>query len=163
MSTKTESSVSRALRVVLAGLPDGSNIPRSEAFESALVGLEFFLPLVLREVYREWKYESLDGVFPLVARRISEDEIEILGTCILISDQSLTLLHLHLQIPPSSDEVSWLECRLGEKGKNGMIRMPHAKQTEMFKRASALEGNAELIEWQYKVTYGIRRESQIPG
>ncbi len=155
MASRLEQDLSRSIRAVLADLPDGARIPDSEEFREVNLGLEYFLPEVLREIHPEWRHESLDGIIPLVARRTRQGEAEIVGLCILISDQTLTPLHLFLQIAPSVDEVSWLECRLGEKGKHGMVRTPYDKMSS--KRLYALEGNADGIEWVYKVTFGERR------
>ena len=102
-----------------------------------LSGLEFFIPQVLAEIHPEWKHESLDGFYPVVARKTGEGEAEIFGLCILISDQTTTPFHLRLQSSPSSDEVSWLECRLGEAGEHGMVRTPLATH---LKQLIALEG-----------------------
>jgi hypothetical protein len=101
---------------------------------------------------------SLDGIYPVLARKTGEGEMELFGQCILISDQTLTPLHLRLQVGPTEDEVSWLECRLGERGERGMVRTPYESQDRAFKRLYALEGKADAIDWVYKVTFG-RRES----
>jgi hypothetical protein len=121
-----------------------------------LTGLEFFLPQVLAEIYAEWNHESLDGILPQVARKTGNGEAEIFGLCILISDQTLTPLHVRLQVAASNDEISWLECRLGKHGKNGMVRTPYSSSAAA-KRLHALGGKPELIDWVYKVTFGPRR------
>lgn len=157
MASSLEQNLSRSLRAILADLPDGARIPDSEQFREVTSGLEYLLPEVLREIHPEWRHESLDGILPLVARKTREDEAEIVGMCILITDQTVTPLYLHLQIDPAADEVSWLECRLGERGKHGMMRTPYNQMSG--KRFYALEGNADLIEWVYKVTFGERRST----
>jgi hypothetical protein len=157
MASKAEQLVGRLLRGILAPLGDGANIPDSDDFQEALAGLMFFLPEVLAEIYREWRYEGLDGIYPVLARKTGEGEVEIFGQSILISDQTLTPLHLHLQVAPTEDEVSWLECRLGERGERGMVRTPYESQDRAFKRLYALEGRADAIDWVYKVTFGSRR------
>ena len=120
-------------------------------------GLEFFLPQqVLSEIYPEWNHESLDGILPLVARKTGDGEADIFGLCIIISDQSLTPLHVRLQVAASTDEVSWLESRLGEQGKHGMVRTPYESSSAVAKRLYALDGKADLIDWVYKVTFGHR-------
>src|SRR5207248_3329014 len=123
--TKAVQRLSRILRTILADLPDGECIPDSKQFQEALVSLYWFLPEILAEIYREWQHESLDGIYPLVAKKTSGREAEIFGLCIIISDQTLTPLHVRLQIAASEDEVSWLECRLGERGPSGMVRTPY--------------------------------------
>ena len=59
-----------------------TNTPCQHLASRALEGLEFFLPAVLREVYPEWEWESLDGFYPLFARKAGEREVELWGFCI---------------------------------------------------------------------------------
>jgi hypothetical protein len=82
MASRTEEAVSRLLRSILDGLADGEAIEDSEAFRSLLNDLEYFLPAVLGEAHGEWRDESLDGVFPALARKTGPSEAEILGLCV---------------------------------------------------------------------------------
>ena len=156
MVSKAEEIASRRLRAILVGIPTGTTIPDSAEFRDALSALELFLPTVLAEVHSEWRGESLDGIYPHVAQKTAEGEAEILGLCCLISDQTLTTIHLRLQLSSSTDEVSWLELRLGAKGRAGMVRTPYLSSTSIHKRLHALSRNANTIEWVYKVTFGER-------
>lgn len=163
MASSIEQSISRLLRPILAELPDGASIEDAEQFQEVLSGLEFFLPhQVLNQIYPEWDHESLDGIMPVLARKTGEGEAEILGLCILISDQTVTPIHVHLQVAASTDEVSWLECRLRERGKQGMVRVPYGSSSAMAKRLYALGGKLDLIGWVYKVTFGNRRRFKRP-
>jgi hypothetical protein len=157
MASGAEQCASRLLRAILADLPNGGDIPDSKRFREALSDLEWFLPEVLAEVYPKWNCESLDGIYPFLARKTGAEEAEIFGQCIFISDQTLTPLHLRLQISPDKDEVSWLECRLGEKGQHGIVRTPYHSLNANFKRLYLLEGRADEIDWVYKVTFGRKR------
>ena len=134
-----------------------ASIADAEQFREVLCGLEYFLPEVLREIHPEWDRESLDGLFPQVACKTRDGEAEIFGLCILISDQTLTPFHLRLQISPSVDKVSWLECRLGERGEQGMVRTPYQSLNAIRKRLYGREGRADRIDWVYNVTFGKRR------
>jgi hypothetical protein len=80
-------------------------------------------------------------------------EIEIIGLCILISDQTLTPLHIRLYISPEEDEIVWLECKLGEMGPDGMIRVPYGS-SRANKLADAERINT--IKWVYCVGFGQR-------
>jgi hypothetical protein len=144
------------LRTILADLPIGGDVLPSQEWSGVLLGLEYFLPAVLREIHAQWDYESLDGIYPLWARKTGEREIELFGQCILISDQALAPIHLCLQIALPSDEVSWLECSLGEKGAEGMVRTPYESSEKALKRLYALEGGIDEIDWFYKVGFGER-------
>ena len=114
----TEERFCRRLRAALARLPSGVNIPNAPELLEALNELEYLLPDILAEVHREWERdESLDGILPLVARKTAEREAEIFAHCILIRDQTTAPFHLRVQITPDVDEISWLELRLGERGR----------------------------------------------
>jgi hypothetical protein len=152
-----EEAISRTLRTILASQPAGVKLAGSEELREVLVGLEWFLPSVLGEVHKEWADESLDGIYPLFVRKVAEGEVELFGQCILISDQTLVPLHLCLQIDSTKDRVSWLECRLGERGERGMIRTPYESLMKALKRLYALEGRMNEIDWMYKVGFGERK------
>ncbi len=153
-TSAAESRLCRALRRLLASLPRQSAIRESEEFRDVLVSLEFFIPEVLREIHQDWEDESLDGVLPAVARKLGNDEIEIVGHCILISDQTLTPFHLRLQLDPTEEAASWLECRLREAASSGMTRAPYKQDISLAK----LLGRPDRMEWVYHVGYGERRE-----
>jgi hypothetical protein len=157
MASAPEEITSRRLRAILAELPTGATIDDSESFRDALTGLDFFLPEVLAEIHSEWTGGGLDGIYPCFARKTAEAEIEILGLCCLIYDQTLTAFHLRLQLSQTEDEVSWLELFLGEKGQHGMRRMPYPGRGSIHNRLHALGRKAGTIEWVYKVTFGERR------
>jgi len=157
MTSKAEQHLSRYLRAVLMNRPVGASIPDCELSNEALRGLEHFLSEVLGEIYPEWQSESLDTIYPTMSRKTSEWEVEIFGLCIIVSDQTLAPLHVCLQIAPANNEVSWLECRLGKRGKDGMVRTPYEFLSKMRTRLYLLDGNADQIDWAYKATFGERR------
>ena len=124
--------------------PDGNYI-----FSS----LEFFLPEILREHHDEWRQESLDGLYPKVFRKTGEREIEFVGLAIFISDQTLTPIHLHLQLSLAHDRVSWIDLRIGERIGDKCRREPYScSQTTgtMLYVAERLDS----IDWYYHVGYG---------
>jgi hypothetical protein len=157
MASRAEQAITRSLRVILPDLSIGENIPDSEQFRWVLSGLEWFIPEVLAEVYPEWETDSLDGIYPVLARKSGDGEAEIFGQCIFISDQTLTPLHLRLQISSDKDEISWLECRLGEKGEHGLVRTTYHHLSANRKRLHSLDGRADKIDWVYKVKFGQKR------
>ncbi len=151
MTSRAEQNVSRSLRAVLADLPNGASIPETASFREVLSGLEFFLPEVLQEIHPEWIHESLDDILPEWVRKAGEREVEIFGVCIIISDQSVTPLHLRFQIAKSSDEVSWLDLRFGERGRE---RTPYDLLTDVIKRLYSLDMRSESIDWECNVAFG---------
>jgi hypothetical protein len=155
--SKAESWFCAHLRPMLASLPSCGTLDDSDDLRSALTALEWFLPEVLQEAHPEWKYESLDGIYPALARKSADNEIEIIGLCCLISDQTLTPLHLRLQLDSTQDAVSWLECRLGESTAAGMRREPYSQGIVYGNKLHVLE-RLDSIDWVYHVGYGEQRK-----
>jgi hypothetical protein len=110
----------------------------------------------LRKSHPEWENESLDGIYPEVARKTGVDEIEIIGLCIIISDQTLTPVHLRLQLDSIDDAVSWLDCRLGESTAGGMLRVSYSRSIVYGSKLNVL-ARLDSIDWVYRVGYGERR------
>lgn len=154
--SKDESNVCKRLRPILASLPSHAAIDDSDDLRGAFSALEYFLPEVLGEIHPEWMDESLDGIYPEVARKAGVDEIEIIGLCIIISDQTLTPLHLRLQLDSVDDAVSWLDCRLGESTADGMLRVPYSRSIVYGSKLHVL-ARLDSIDWVYRVGYGERR------
>ena len=115
--------------------------------------LEFFLPEVLRELHDEWQYESLDGLYSRVFHKTGEHEIELVGLTIFISDQTLTPIHLQLQLPPAHDRVSWINLRLGERIGDECRREPYSRAQTTGTMFHVVE-RLDTIEWFYHVGYG---------
>jgi hypothetical protein len=158
MSTDLEQSISSRLRQTLAVLPIGAPIPPSEGLESILGSLEYYIPQLLREIHPEWKHESLDGVFMTQARKTAQLEAELAGNCILISEQTIVPFNLRVQIAPASDELTWLECRLGESQDGRLVRIPYHSGSRNRKRRP----NANNIEqWHYAVGFGEKRLNDL--
>lgn len=140
--------------MILERIATGNSLEESDNLRNAMSAMEYFIPEVLQEIHKQWDGESLDGIFPLVTRKTGEREVEILGQCILISDQTLVPIYVAMQVHASEDKVNWLECRLGEKGLHGMVRIPYGSPSSNLKRLYSLEEDVNSIEWAYHVTYG---------
>jgi hypothetical protein len=154
--SKAESLICTYLRPVLASLPSHSAIDQSENFGKVLTGIEWFIPEVLEEIHSEWKGDDLDGIYPALANKNSDFEIEIIGLCIFIQDQTLTPLHLLLQLDPTENVISWFKCRLGESTGNGMRREPYSQGIVNGNKLQVLK-RLNSINWVYHVEYGERR------
>jgi len=158
--SKAEELLCRSLRTILAVLKDGESIGDSEVFQSVLAGLEFFLPQVLPGIFADSGGGILDGFCPVVAKKTGEAEAEIIGLCILISDQTLAPIKMRMQLALNKDEVSWLECKFGEPGLHGIERTPYAfldKALHRMYEFCYLEGKSNMIEWVYEETVGRKR------
>jgi hypothetical protein len=155
MASKAERIFSQSLRTILAELSVGANIEHSDQFRNALAGLEFCLPELLGS---EW-HDEFDGFEFIVARKTGDRQAEMIGLCLLISDQTLTPIHLHIQIASKEDEVSWLDCKLGEKGKHGMVRTPYRLLDAALKRMYeyCFLAGRDVIDWVHTVTFGKSR------
>ncbi len=142
------------LRLILDSLPPQAAIDHSEDFQKVLLALEWFLPEVVGEIHPECP--ALDGVYPAQAQKHSEDEIEIVGICCLMS-QDLTPFHLKLQLATSGKSVCWLECCLGEVIDGGMRKVPYTNSIVNGNKLHVIK-RLDSIEWFYQVGYGERRE-----
>lgn len=157
MISIAEQRLSRSLRIAIADIPVGESVPETDAYREVLEALEYFIPTVIEERHREWKFEALDAVLPVEARKTGEGEIKLIGICILISDQTLAPLQLQLQVADFTDEISRLECKLGERGRDGIARKPYTDLHRLAKQLYRLDGTPNVIDWVYHLTFGERR------
>ena len=68
ITSRAEVIVTKSLRIILDSMMTGDRIQETDEFRDTLSAMEYFIPEVFREIHSEWTYESLDGVFPLVAK-----------------------------------------------------------------------------------------------
>ncbi len=148
----TEQRVCDLLRPMLRSSLVGEAIatPANDAY--VFGPFEIFLSSVLCEVHAEWRRESLDGIYPRLFRKTAAREIELIGMAVFISDQTLTPLHLRLQLSRDYDCVSWMELRLGERVEGQCRRDPYDSSKAMQKVVDRLDS----IDWYYHVGYGER-------
>lgn len=139
--------------MVLSQIPVNSTIPESDAFHDVLSSLEYFIPEIFREIYHEWKYESLDGVLAGTGLKTNNHEAKIAGLAIIISDQTITPVLVHLRIAPDKDEIVWFECKLGELGPDGMIQVPYGCSSNRMDKIAVVD-QLDRIEWVYQVSFG---------
>lgn len=151
-----EELFSHSMKAVLRDLPEGAYIPDSEEFRSALSALEYLIPSIIGEIHPEMLGQALDGMLPAISRKIADGEAEVLGHVCFISDQTLTPLHLRLQLSSRGDEISWLECRLGERTEQGMRRTPYGSPGATGRLLAMLDRRKAGIDWCYEVTFGER-------
>ncbi len=114
MASALEQDLARALRAVLAGRPHGATIAQAD-LRDIVTALEFLLPKILRESHAEWEHESLDGILPAITQKVRDDEVELFGECILISDQTTVPFQLCVQLSPcatAGSSGSACSCRL---------------------------------------------------
>lgn len=149
--SKAEIIVAHSLRVLLKQTAVGASFEETEDYRLLMGALDYFIPEVLAELCPEWKSDALDDVIPLVADRTGEREAVFFGMSWLIRDQTVVPTYLQLQIDSAIDRVNWLECRIGERGPQGMVRRPGSSFDKQLYR---LQGREDQIDWAYHVTYG---------
>ncbi|MEQ8637144.1 hypothetical protein [Gimesia maris] len=149
--SKAEIIVAHSLRGLFKQTAVGASFEETEDYRLLMVSFDYFIPEVLGELYPEWKSDALDDLIPLVAKRSGEREAILFGLSWLIRDQTVVPTYLQLQIDPVLDRVNWLECRIGERGPQGMIRRPGNSFDRQLYR---LQGREDQIDWAYHVTFG---------
>ncbi len=115
--------------------------------------LERYLPKLLAISYPLWATEGLDGVFVARATRRNDAEIELRGTCILLSDQTLVPFIAAFRV--GSTLVVEYEVSLGEAGggRLGISGPPcHSTGATRLHHAVAQWVDLGRIAWVYKAT-----------
>jgi len=150
MTSKAEKIVSQELRAILAPVATGAPIEHSERLVKLQGALEFFLPEQLG-----WRHESFDAFRFAVARKVAPEEAEFVGLALLISDQAWTPIHLWLRFSPDSDQITSLDCRVGERGEGaaGLVRIPYGSDLT-DKVLDRLPERVGVIEWVYRAERG---------
>jgi hypothetical protein len=162
VTLRHERHISRSLAPLLGRLPNGAAIDvNSEGIREALSCLENFIPAILCQVYDEWQWESMDGFLVPVARKTGPGEAEFIGLAILMSDQTVTPIHIRLQVSAAQEQIEWLECKVGEPGdgKGTMERIPYgsSRADKWLKRLTAA-GTAPAIDWVYATAFGQKQD-----
>ena len=156
VTTAMEQHLARDLRAVLLDTEIGDCVLESEGFRAAVRSLEYFIPAVLREIHPEWRHESLDGVSPANATQTAIHEIEIVGTCIIISDQALVPIHTCFRVSAAKDVLESMQCKLGELVGGKMKRIRYG-DNHIYRIQTA--SRKETIQWAYHIGFGAPRES----
>lgn len=160
MVWELEQKLVQALRKVLDPLADGAWIEDSADWSQASNLIERYIDAVIDEVHPNT--ESSDGLMSAFRKRVNANEILVAGNTWMLDREAncfVAPFHLQLQFSPTEDEVTWFECRLGERGEKGM---KHDAETSVKKLAILLErtktpGFIDQLDWFYKVTFGERR------
>ncbi|KAA0135997.1 hypothetical protein FYZ48_17870 [Gimesia chilikensis] len=152
MISTAETMVVQALAELLPQTDTGEALPDSAASGNLVSALGYFIPDVLRELHPEWEHLCFDDVYLHEALKLGEREALIFGLADFLDDFQLAPVYARLQVSKSSHCVSWLECRVGEAGPQGMQRWPNRPAIE--KQLYRLAGKQNQIDWAYQVTYG---------
>src|SRR5215467_14646777 len=116
MTSKAEGITCHGLYAIIENLQAGAQILDATGARKLALRLEYLLPKVLAAEHRWWRREGLDRILPAVARKVGPQDIELIGLCILISDQSVAPTYVRLRVSDEANEIERLECKLGEPG-----------------------------------------------
>lgn len=137
----------------LDGVPVGSPVAIDSGAELCGV-LEYLLPQILMQRHPEWSGESIDGFFFSLAVKSSSSTVELIGTCILISDQTVTPFALSIRVGRDGG-LEALRLRIGEPGGGRLgISGPACHAGAAGSLLARLNDRIEAIEWQYDVAVG---------
>lgn len=145
-----EVQLASELKALLSGVPVGSEFtvtPSSDVCYS----LELFVPKVIGRHHAEWGKESLDGIFVARARKIGAAGVELVGTCILISDQTVTPLLIELVLSSTSESIESFRVCLGEPGGGRLgISGPACNSREARVLLETVAARLGSIAWSYE-------------
>ena len=146
-----ESQLASELREVLRATPLGGQFTLAPSAEICS-SLEFFLPKVLRIRYPEWEKESLDGIFIASASRIGRVALQLGGTCILISDQTVTPFLVELEMSEANLSIVAFRLFLGEAGGGPLgISGPECNSQDAKRLLETFPSRLGSIKWRYSV------------
>ncbi len=155
-ASATEQHLARDLRTVLQNVDVGDHIVDSDDLREAMSTLEYFIPQVLREIHPEWKHESLDAVFPEIVTKKAKYEIEIIGTCIIISDQTMVPTYNWIRVSATDDVIESMQCKLGELTGDTMKRVPYGSNSGC---RIPIASRVDSVKWAYHVAFGLDKTS----
>lgn len=147
---RLSTQVAEEIHDLVGDVPIGSKF---EIMPSAdlCYSLELFIPALLRRRYPEWERESLDGIFVAEASRTAADAVQIVGTCILISDQKLTPFFLQLRWSSARiPEIRAVRVGLGEPGLGRLgISGPPCNSQAASQLQASLAGRMQHVDWRF--------------
>jgi hypothetical protein len=143
-----ERLAARQLAAYLNSVATGSALPISSSSDLCDT-LELLIPRFLRRTHPEWENESIDGFYFSRAVKCGDTSAELVGTCILISDQTVTPFELDVAV--SEDGLLRpLRIRLGEPGGGPLgISGPVCTSSAAAGMLDALNVRLNRVEWVY--------------
>lgn len=115
--------------------------------------LELLVPQILRENNPEWAQESIDGFYLSTSVKVTEANACLTGTCILISDQTVTPFLLEIGLTEGKS-LGAVRVRLGEQGGGALgISGPSCNSREAYELLWSLPTRLSSVDWQYDETW----------
>ncbi|MCK4999082.1 MAG: hypothetical protein KAS23_06095 [Anaerohalosphaera sp.] len=151
--TNGEQRYAGILRTILNQSLTNKEIEESSEFLDFLGWMERFIPAMLSEVYSQWKFESIDAFRSARIQKNRVNELEFLGQCLLISDQTWIPIHFRIQVSSEGERIDYFQCYLGKKGdgQGELERIPYRSSKLANKQLNALCDCYDSIEWVYKI------------
>ena len=149
---RLELHLASELEGALRGLPEGAHfaVPPSAPI---CASLELFLPKLLRIHHPEWAKESLDGIFVATAIKTGPTTAHFAGTCILISDQTVTPFLVDLKVSSAADSVCCHRLLMGEPGGGRLgISGPPCNSRDAYRLLESLIDRVDSVAWAYIVS-----------
>jgi len=157
----TFDGVAKALAAEVAStLDQPGEVLKVESSSDLSASLELFIPAALANGHPRWAGESLDGIYVSLARRIDTRALELLGTCILISDQTRVPVHATFRLS-AVGEISAYALRLGEPGGGPLgISGPPTTSGQASRLHDRLLNRFALgqVDWVYEVSFDSASE-----
>lgn len=128
--------------IVGLSLPIDSSAPLCDV-------LELLVPEILRRDSPEWLEESIDGFIFSSAVKTGQASAELVGICILISDQTVTPFVLSIRLSDRHRFES-LRIRLGEPGSGSLgISGPPCNSRAAQTLLAGLTERLDTVKWVY--------------
>jgi hypothetical protein len=144
-----EIQIASELNALLAAVPVGTTFTVSPA-SMLCSSMELLLPHLLSRQHPEWKKESLDGIFIANAIKTDTLAVQFVGTCILISDQTVTPLLVDLALTSSGESIASFRVCLGEPGGGPLgISGPACNSRGAKQLLAMISNRVKDIRWSY--------------
>ena len=101
---------------------------------------------------------------PCFIRKTGDREIELIGLALFISDQTLTPLHVRLQLSLDFDCVSWIDLKLGERIDGECRRDPYGSAKvsgAMLHVTNRLDSVDWLPCWLRRISIVVQRSCNM--
>lgn len=154
MAESIETTLARAVAAALDGLPNGAEVPESEAFRKVLLSLTRFVPLVLWEIHPEKGGLNIDDVYSVAARKTGPRTLELLGVVCYVADQTHAPLHLKLRVAAAGEGIDAFEVRLDERSPGRGRRETRRSLRSWMNRLGWVGWNLTEIDWEFHAGFG---------
>lgn len=149
---RIERQLATELRALIAESPVGSAFDVAPSSDFCYL-LELFIPGVLRRHYLEWSSESLDGIFAECATKTGRAAAVLTGSCILVSDQTVTPFMIELAASSTSEGIASYRVCVGEAGGGRLgISGPPCNSPEAKENLELIASRIGSVVWSYEVS-----------